>query len=90
MLARFRLAYVGDPAVLHLPHGLDRARQAYAIYLSEGRDGEELIPFDETRRHFGAWSVEKPVCDRGKRKNDQMTRTIRDVRKVQNPHQGWI
>ncbi len=90
MLARFRLAYVGDPAVLHLPHGLDRARLAYAVYLGEARDGDELISFEEARRHFRAWSGEKPTCNRGKRKNGQMTPTIRDVRKVQNPPQGWI
>ncbi len=69
MIARFRLAYVGDPAVLHLPHGLERARLAYAIYLSEARDGEKLIPFEEARRHFRAWSGDKAVLDRRERKN---------------------
>ncbi len=86
MLTRFRLTYVGDPAVLHLPDGPDRARLAYAIYLSEARTGEELISFEEARRHFRTWSGEKPVRDRGKRKNGQRTPAIRDVLKVQNPH----
>lgn len=67
MLARFRLAYVGDPAVLHLPP--DRARLAYAIYLGEARDGEELISFEEARQHFRAWSGDGPVLDHQEQRN---------------------
>ncbi len=77
MLARFRLAYAGDPAVLHLPDGLDRARLAYAVYLGEARDGEELISFDEARQHFRAWSGDKPAFNRGERMNIRTTPTIR-------------
>lgn len=85
MLARFRLAYVGDPAVLHLPHGLDRARLAYAIYLGETRDGEALISFDEARRHFRAWSRDEAVLDLREQKNAHRTPTIRDMVKRLNP-----
>lgn len=56
-LSRLRLNYVGSPETMHLPHGPDRLRKAYEVYLAEE---ENPVPYDEARRHLREWIEARP------------------------------
>ncbi len=56
VLARLRLTYASDPELVGMPHGLDRLRKAYALYLSESRPGSPVVPYAEGRDHLRKWT----------------------------------
>lgn len=54
MIDRLRWNYEAAPEVLHLPHGLERLRKAYEVYLTEE---DQPVRFDEARRRLREWAA---------------------------------
>lgn len=52
-LDRLRFNYEADPDTLHLPHGPERLRVAYASYLAEEPNP---VKYDEGRKRLREWS----------------------------------
>lgn len=61
VLSRLRLTYVGDPELATMPHGVERLRRAYSIYLAETRPGETMIPYAEGREHVRSWTGDSDI-----------------------------
>jgi len=53
-LPRLRFNYEAAPEVLHLPHGLERLRVAYGIYLGEE---DQPVKFEEGRKYLKEWAA---------------------------------
>ncbi len=57
-LYRLHFNYLAAPETIHMPHGLERLRMAYRIYLSELDGGELAATFTEARQRLSEWSSE--------------------------------
>jgi hypothetical protein len=55
-LGRLKFNYAAAPECLTLPHGPERLRKAYELYLAEAREGEEVVPYNEGRKALRSWS----------------------------------
>ncbi len=53
-MERLRFNYIGAPECLALPHGPERLRKAYELYLVE--EEENPVPYAEGRKHLRTWS----------------------------------